>query len=104
MRFQFVRTIRKTFEIIPIRQIISKEDMHHSAGEGAVTSRFQTKGKIGLLHGRILIDVDDNNFGAPLFAGTHGMGHDIDLGRDRIGSPNHHTIGFCHFARIRSGQ
>ena len=38
------------------------------------------------------------------FARAHRVGHHIDLGVDRIGAPDHHQIGFRHFARIDAGD
>ena len=75
--------------------------MHDRAGQRPIGSRTQAQGHISLFHGRRSVDVDDHDLGAALLAGAHGVGHHIDLCRDRIGAPDHHTIGLRHFARVR---
>ena len=54
--------------------------------------------------GRIVVNVDDDDLGAALLAGADRMRHDVDLGRDGIGAPDHDAIGFRHFARIGAAQ
>ena len=54
-----------------------------------------------MVEGRRPIDINGDDLGAALFTGADGMRHHIDLGCDRIRSPNHHAIGKRHLARIR---
>jgi len=39
-----------------------------------------------------------------VFASFGDMGHHIDLRTCRIGTPDHHKIGFFHFARVDTGN
>ena len=65
---------------------------------------FSTRPEIGLLHRRVLIDVDDDDLRAAFLARLDGVGHDIDLGDHGIGAPDHHAVGFRHLARIGPAQ
>ena len=60
--------------------------------------------QIGLLHRAVHVDVDRDDLGAALLAGTGRVRHHVDLGVDRIGAPDHHQIGLRHLARIGSRE
>lgn len=104
MCFQPLRIVGIALQIIPIRQSVAEQDMHHRTGKSAVGTGFQDNPHIRLPHGCIGIDVDGDDLRAALLAGAHCMGHDIDLRGSGIGAPDHHTIGLCHFARVRPRQ
>jgi len=78
--------------------------MHHRTGQRGVGARLHQHGEIRLLHGAVHINVDRRDLGAAFLARAGGVGHDVDLGVHRIGAPDHHQIGFRHFARIGSGD
>ncbi len=78
--------------------------MHDGAGKCCIRTRLQDDLHIRLLHRRAVVDVDNDNLRAPLFARLHRMGHHVDLGCHRVRAPDHHAVGFRHFARIGSTQ
>ena len=78
--------------------------MHDGAGERRVGAGLQHQPHIRLLDRRIVVDVDDDDLGAAFLARLDRMGHHVDLGRDRIGAPDDHAIGFRHLARIGTAQ
>ncbi len=104
MRFKLARRVGVFVEIIPVRLAVAEQAMHHRAGERAVGAGLHQHRQIGLLHGAVHIDVDRGDLGAALFARAHGVRHHVDLGVHRIGAPDHHQIGFRHFARIDAGD
>ncbi len=74
--------------------------MHDRAGERRIGARPQRQMEIRLGGGRRAIGVDHDQLGAPLAARPRDMGHDIDLGRDRIAAPDHDQIGLGQLLRI----
>ena len=66
--------------------------MHHRTCKRTIGAGLEQHLDVGLFHRRRVVDVDDHDLGATLLAGTHGVGHDIDLGGDGIGAPDHHAI------------
>ena len=78
--------------------------MHHRASERAVGAGPDQHRQVGLLHGAVHVNVDDDDLGAAFLAGARGVRHHVDLGVHRIGAPDHHQIGFRHFARIGAGE
>ena len=65
---------------------------------------FSDEAHVGLLHRRVVVDVDDDDLGAALLAGPHRMGHHVDLGDHRIGAPDDDAVGLRHLARIGAAQ
>ena len=59
---------------------------------------------VRLLHGGVVVDVDDGDLGAALPARPHGVRHDVDLGVHRVGAPDDDAVGLGHFARIGAGE
>ena len=104
MRFELVRRIGVALQIIPVGVAIAEQAMHHRARQRAVGAGPDQHRQIGLLHGRIHIDVDHDELGAALFAGAGHMGEHVDLGIGRIGAPDDDQIGLRHFARIGAGE
>src|SRR5690554_5703278 len=78
--------------------------MHDGNGQGTVGAGAQDEAEIGLGHGGGLVDVDDDHPGAAFPAGAHGVGHDIDLGMDRIGAPDDDAIALGHLLGIDAAQ
>ena len=78
--------------------------MHDRAGQRAVGAGPQQHRHVGLLHGAVHVDVDRDDLGAAFFAGARRMRHHVDLGRHRVGAPDHHQVGFRHLARIGAGE
>src|SRR5262249_245723 len=50
------------------------------------------------------IDVDDDDLRAAFLAGANRVGHDVDLGGDRVGAPNDDAIRLRHFPRISAHE
>ena len=78
--------------------------MHDGASKCGIRARPHHQPEIGLFHRRIVVDVDDDDLRPALLAGLDRMGHDIDLGDDRIGAPDDDTVRHRHLARIRPAQ
>ena len=104
MLLELARRIGVTVEIGAIGLVVAKQAMHHRAGERSVGAGPHQHGEIRLLHGGVHIDVDRDDLGAALLAGADRVGHDVDLGVDRVGAPDHDQIGPGHLARIRAGD
>ncbi|EEA92657.1 hypothetical protein PJE062_4161 [Pseudovibrio sp. JE062] len=102
--FQLCRCVGVFFHVGAVGIAITEQDMHDGAGERSVGARFQDKADVCLFHGLGLIDVDDNDLGLAGFAGLDGVCHDVDLRRHRVCSPDHHSVGKCHFARVRPSE
>ena len=101
---ELARRVGVALEIIPIGLAVAEQAMHHRAGERAVGAGPDQHRQIGLLHGRVHVDVDDDDLGAALLAGARRVRHHVDLGVGRIGAPDHHQVGLRHFARIGAGE
>ena len=101
---ELARRVGVFLEIIPVGKSIAEEDVHDRAGEGAVGAGLEADGDIRLLHGLVAVDVDDGDLRAALLAGADGMGHHVDLRRDRIGSPDDDEVGASHLARVGAGE
>ena len=101
---ELARRVGVAIEIIPVGFAVAEQAMHHRAGERAVGAGPDQHRQIGLLHGGVHVDVDDDDLGAALLAGAGRVRHHVDLGVDRIGAPDHHQIGFRHLARIGAGE
>ena len=104
MRFQLARAVGVFFQIRPVGVAVAEQHVHHRAGERTVRAGPDAQGQIRLLHGAVAVDVDCHDPGAALFAGARGMRHDVDLGVDRVGAPDHHQVGLRHLARIGTRQ
>ncbi len=104
MSFQPFRIIGVAIEIIPVRKTITKQDMHDSAGKSAIRSGLKHNAHIRLSHGRIGVNVDDNDLGAAIFSCSHRMGHYIDLRGCGVGPPDDHHIRLCHLTRVWACQ
>ena len=88
------------FQVGAVGVAVAEENVHDRAGERAVGARPDDDAQIGLLHRRIVVDVDDDDLGAALFPGAHRVRHDVDLGDDGVRTPDHHAIRLRHLARI----
>src|SRR5213076_3332246 len=86
------------------RIAFAEQHMHDAAGESTVGAGPQQYLDVGLLHGVVVVDIDRRDFRTTLLAGTHRVGHHVDLGVYRIGSPDHDQIGHAHLARIDAGD
>ena len=104
MRGKFLRRVGVTLEIVLVGFAVTKQTMHHRAGERAVGAGTDQNRQIGLAHGAVHINVDGNDLRAAFLAGAGRVRHHVDLGVHRVGTPDHHQIGFRHFARIGAGK
>ena len=104
VRGELVRRVGVALQIIPVGFAVAEQAMHHRASQRAVGAGPDQHRQVGLLHGRVHVDVDGDDLGAAFLAGARRVRHHIDLGVDRIGAPDHHAIGLRHFARIGAGE
>ncbi|ESZ36215.1 hypothetical protein X733_05615 [Mesorhizobium sp. L2C067A000] len=104
MRFQPLRIVGVSFEIGAVGHAFPEQHMHDRAGQRAIGAGLQHQAHIGLLHRRVLVDIDDDDPGATLLPRLDGVGHDIDLRDHGIGAPDHHAVGLRHLARIGTAQ
>ena len=104
MRFEFRRAIGVAREIVAVGKAVAEQHVHDAAGERAVGARPQQDLDVGLLHGVVVVDIDRRDLGAALLARPGGVGHHVDLGRDRVGAPDHDQVGLRHLARIDAGD
>src|ERR1700677_407770 len=59
---------------------------------------------MGLTHRFGFIDVNDDNLRAAFLSCANRVGHDVDLGGDRVRTPNHHAIRLRHFPWVSAKQ
>ncbi len=104
VHLELARNVGVLLEVVPIGIAVAEEDVHHRAGERGIGAGLEAERDVGLLHGLVAVDVDDRDPRAPLLPRPHRMGHDVDLGRDRIGAPDHDEVGLRHLARVGSGE
>ncbi len=104
VRFEPCRIIGEFGHIGAVGITVAEGDMHDRTGECCIRSRFQHQAHIGLLDRGIVVDVDDHDLGTALLAGLDRVGHDVDLGGNRIRPPDHHAVGFRHLTRIGATQ
>ena len=104
MRFEFGRRVGKAREIVAVGEAVAKEDVHDGAGERAVRAGPQAQSQIGLPHRLGLVDVDGDDLCAARLPGADGVGHHVDLGRDRVGPPDDDTVRLFHFAGVGADQ
>ena len=60
---------------------------------------LQPQREIGLPHRLGVVDVDDDDLRAALLPRAHRVGHQIDLGRDRVGAPDDDAVGLRDLRR-----
>ena len=87
-----------------VRFAVAEQAMHHRASQRAIGPRAHQHRQIGLLHGSVHVNVDGDDLGAAVAPRSDRMGHNVDLGVDRIGPPDDDQIGLRHFARVRPGD
>ena len=104
MRLEPPRIVGVTGHIIAVGMAVAEQHVHHRAGERAVGPRPQPQRQIGLPHRLVVVDVDDDDLRAALLSRPRGVGHQIDLGRDRVGAPDHDAVGFGDFERTDAGN
>ena len=104
MRLQFVRAVGVLREIVPVGMAVAEADMHHRAGERRVGAGLEAEADIGLLHRLVAVDVDDRDPRPALLPRADRVGHDVDLGRDRVGAPDDDEVGLRHLARVGPGE
>src|SRR6185437_11414874 len=61
VRLEFVGRVGVALEVVPVRQAITKQDVHRRAGERAVRAWPHAQGEIGLAHRFGFIDVDGDD-------------------------------------------
>jgi hypothetical protein len=104
MRLELARAVGVLLQIGPVGEAIAKQHVHDGAGQRPVGAGADDEPDVGLLDGGGLIDVDHGQPGAALLAGPGDVGHDVDLGVDRVGAPDDHEVGFRHLARVGAHQ
>ena len=100
MRLQSLRTIGKPRHVDTIGPVFPESDVHHRAGQGAIGAGPRRQMQVGRCRRRGAIRVDDDQLGATLLPGAGDMGHDVDLGGDRVAAPDHDQVGFGHLPRV----
>ena len=90
---QLVRHVAVAGEIVPVREALLEQDVHDAAGERTVRARAQGQMQVGLLGRGGAVGVDHHELGAALLPGTGDVGHQVDVGVDRVGAPDHDQIG-----------
>ena len=103
MSFQFAWRVRVFDEVLPVSFPIAEQAVHDGTSERTIGSRLHQHRQVRLVHGAVHVDVHNGDFRAAFFARAHRMLHDVDLGIDRIGAPDHDQVGLGHFARIDPG-
>ena len=104
MGLELARRVGIVVEIVPIGVAVAEQAVHDGARQRAVGAGLYQHRQVGLLHCAVHVDIDCSDLGAAFLARADRVGHHIDLGVHRIGAPDHHQIGFRHFARIDAGD
>lgn len=104
MGFEPRRIIGEAGHVIAVGITVAEGDVHDGAGECRIRAGANNEAHVRLFHGRIVVDIDHDDLCATLLARFHRMGHDIDLGGHRIGTPDDDDIGLADLARIGTAQ
>ena len=99
MRFERFGRVRIARHVVAIGEAVAEQRVHDRAGERAVGPGPELQREIRLPHRLGRIDVDRDDLRAMLLAGARRVGHQIDLGRDRVGAPDDDDVGLRHFRR-----
>ncbi len=79
---------------------VAEGAVHGCAGEGGVGAGAKRQVHVGGGGGSGAVGVDDDELGPPLLSGAGDVGHDVDLGGDGVGAPEHVEVGQRHFAGV----
>ena len=99
VRFERLRRVGVARHPVAVGKTVAEQRVHDRAGEGAVGPGLELERQIRLPQGLGRIDVDRDDLRAALLAGARRMGHQIDLGRGRVGPPDDDDVGLRHFRR-----
>ena len=92
---KFLRTVRVLLEIVPVCVIFLEQHMHHRTGKGSVGAGTKFQVKIRFFRSIGPVGIDHHQLCVPGPPSLLKLVHDVDLGVDRISTPNHQkfTLG-----------
>ena len=100
MRFEARRIVGEARKVVAVGKPFLEQDMHDRTSERRVGAGQWREVLVGDLGRGGAVGVDNDELGAPFFPRGCDMGHDIDLGRNRVATPTHDQIGFCDLAPV----
>ena len=93
MALQLVRRVAVAGEIVPVGEALVEQHVHHAAGQRPVGARAQCQMHVGLLGRAGAVGVDHDQLRPALLPGAGDVAHQVDVGVDRVGAPDHDQIG-----------
>ena len=100
MRFQQIGIVREFGHVRPVGVAVTEQHVHHRAGERRIRAGLRAQVHIGLARRRRTIGIDDDQPRAAVLSRAGNMGHQIDLGVDRVGAPDDDQVRLGEFAGI----
>ena len=96
---QLVRHVAVAGEIVAVGEALLEQDVHDAAGQRPVGARAQRQMHVGLLGRGRAVGVDHDQLGPALLSGAGDVGHQVDVGVDRVGAPDHDQVGMLGRSR-----
>ena len=100
MRLQQIGIVGEFGHVVAVGMTVAEQHMHQSTGKRRIRARLGPEMNVRLSRRRRAIGVDDDELRAALFARAGNVGHQIDLGVDRVGTPDDDQIRLGEFPRI----
>ncbi len=100
MRLELVRHIGVLRHVAAVGIAFLEQHMHDGAGERRIGAGAHGEVEIGDLGRRRPIGIDDDELGAARLSRLGHVGHQIDLGGNRIAAPDDDEIALRHLAAI----
>ncbi len=89
---KLVRRVGIAAHIVPVGIALLEEDVHDTGRQRPIGAGTHREMDVGLLGRTSAVGIDHDQLRAALL-GAHGVGHDVDLGVDRIAAPDHDQLG-----------
>jgi hypothetical protein len=89
---QLVRSVAIAGEVVAVGQPLAEEDVHDAAGERSVGAGAQRQVHVRGLRGPRPVGIDDDEPRPPLLPGAGDVGHQVDVGVDRVAAPDDDEI------------
>ena len=100
--FDLLVPVAEAGQVVAVGQPLAQEDVNHGAGQRRVRAGLERQMQVGLLCRAGAVGVDHHQLGAIGLLGAGDMGHDVDLGADRIAAPDHHQLRLGDLARVHA--
>ena len=87
-------------EIGAVRMAVLQQQVDHRRRQRAVAAGLDGQVQVGLLGRSGAVGIDHHQLGAARLTGLGDVGHDVDLGVDRVAAPDDDQLGLLDLPRI----